>query len=128
MPGRMPLPFCILHFGLTLLTKADAGQVGLRLEPIRLDELFRETVVDASILAQPARMQILLPAIAQWIVTAHQGTIEFVSEPGELTTVTVRLPRHTGCRDGKSVACSVLRVAEGNAGRRGAPTAIHNSR
>ena len=31
-------------------------------------------------------------SIAQWIVTAHGGKIEFTSEPCELTTVTVRLP------------------------------------
>jgi two-component system OmpR family sensor kinase len=31
-------------------------------------------------------------SIAQWIVHAHGGAIEFVSQPGQLTTVTVRLP------------------------------------
>jgi len=31
-------------------------------------------------------------SIAQWIVTAHSGTIQFRSDPGHLTTVTVRLP------------------------------------
>lgn len=31
-------------------------------------------------------------SIAQWIVSAHKGTIEMVSEPAKLTTVTVRLP------------------------------------
>jgi len=31
-------------------------------------------------------------SIAQWIVTAHQGSIHFASRPDELTTVTVRLP------------------------------------
>ncbi|HTR41572.1 MAG TPA: ATP-binding protein [Pseudomonadales bacterium] len=31
-------------------------------------------------------------SIAQWIVLAHLGTIQFVSEPNKLTTVTVRFP------------------------------------
>jgi signal transduction histidine kinase len=31
-------------------------------------------------------------SIAQWIVRAHGGHIQLVSEPGKLTTVTVRLP------------------------------------
>jgi len=165
--------------GLTLLTKADAGQITLAQEPVRLDELVRECAADAKILAQPTRIavrldrcdeltvagdrhrlrQLLLnladnavkynrPAgavglslqrengsavltisntgtglapelqarvferffrgdashsaaiegcglglsIAQWIVTAHQGSIHFASRPDELTTVTVRLP------------------------------------
>jgi signal transduction histidine kinase len=31
-------------------------------------------------------------SIAQWIVTAHRGEIRFASQPGQLTTLTVRLP------------------------------------
>ena len=31
-------------------------------------------------------------SIAQWIVQAHGGTVRIASEPGKLTTVTVRLP------------------------------------
>jgi two-component system sensor histidine kinase CiaH len=31
-------------------------------------------------------------SIAQWIVLAHNGSIQFVSKPNELTTVTVMLP------------------------------------
>ena len=30
--------------------------------------------------------------ICRWIVTAHRGTIQIISEPGKLTTATVRLP------------------------------------
>jgi signal transduction histidine kinase len=165
--------------GLTLLTKADAGQVALHREPVRLDELVRESFADANILAQPSGIRVSLPAceemtiqgdrhrlrqlllnltdnavkynipggaaaislrragdtaelqitntgaglapelqgrvferffrgdashnravegcglglsIAQWIVTAHDGTIHFTSVPGQLTTLLVRLP------------------------------------
>ncbi len=38
--------------GLTLLAKADAGQVTLELEPLRLDELVRDNFADAQILAE----------------------------------------------------------------------------
>ena len=39
--------------GLTLLAKADAGQIALKLEPLRLDELVRDNFADAQILAEP---------------------------------------------------------------------------
>jgi signal transduction histidine kinase len=164
--------------GLTLLTKADTGQIKLDLEPVRLDELVRESVADAKILARQQTIQVNLSAcdkatvsgdrhrlrqlllnltdnaikynqpngrvdislvqanglaelkientgagipadlqprvferffrgdashssavegcglglsISQWIVLAHEGSIRFVSEPGKLTTVTVKL-------------------------------------
>lgn len=172
--------------GLTLLTKADTGQIKLDFEPVRFDELVRESVADAKILAQPQGVQVNLSAcdavmisgdhdrlrqlllnltdnavkynehngsiaisvsrtsdgaelkiantgpgvpaesqprvferffrgdpshnnavdgcglglsIAQWIVHAHNGSIQFISKPGELTTVTVRLP--AGATNGK---------------------------
>ena len=165
--------------GLTLLAKADAGQIALKLEPLRLDELVRDNFADAQILAEPhgilveltdcekisvrgdrhrlrqlllnladnavkynvpnggvimsllksgdtAQIKItntgngippeILPrvfdrfflgdpahesaidgcglglSIAQWIVSAHTGTIQIESVPSKLTTVTVRLP------------------------------------
>lgn len=164
--------------GLTLLTKADTGQIKLNFEPVRVDELVRESVADAKILAQPQTIQVNLCAcdksivsgdrhrlrqlllnltdnaikynqpngrvdislvqvnglaelkientgpglpvelqprvferffrgdashsstvegcglglsISQWIVLAHNGSIRFVSEPGKLTTVTIKL-------------------------------------
>lgn len=165
--------------GLTLLAKADSGQVSLALESVRLDELVRDNLADALILAGPRGIRVeletcaeitvrgdrhrlrqlllnladnavkynqpggrvtiglrrvqdqaevtiantgagispeLLPrvferffrgdpahnsavdgcglglSIAQWIVSAHGGTIKMESEPEKLTTVTVRLP------------------------------------
>ncbi len=165
--------------GLTLLAKVDSGQVKLKLEPVRLDELVRDNFADLQILGEPPGLhveletcedisvrgdrhrlrQLLLnladnavkynqlqgrvnlglrrvngqaeftiantgagipPAIlsrvfdrffrgdpahssavdgcglglsiAQWIVSAHGGTIKIESTPAQLTTVTVRLP------------------------------------
>ena len=48
--------------GLTLLAKADAGQVALKLEPVRLDELVRDNFADAQILAEPPGIQVELVA------------------------------------------------------------------
>jgi signal transduction histidine kinase len=50
--------------GLTLLTRADAGEVPLKGEPLRLDELVRECVADAKILAQPQAIEVVLTACA----------------------------------------------------------------
>ena len=168
--------------GLTLLAKADAGQVALNHEPLRLDELVHEAYDDAQILAEPQAIRVELKAcedialrgdrhrlrqlllnladnavkynqrqgrvtmsllrinhfaefaiantgpgippeilprvfdrfyrgdpahspivdgcglglsIAQWIVSAHHGTINIESAPAQITTVTVRLPVET---------------------------------
>jgi len=177
--------------GLTLLTKADTGQIQLDCEPVRLDELVRESFADAKILGQPQAIQVSLSecqdtvisgdrhrlrqllltltdnavkynepngrvnislsqvnefaelkientgvgvapelqprvferffrgdgshcnavegcglglSIAQWIVAAHHGTIEFASQPGELTTVTVKLAKASNGTGQKMVA------------------------
>jgi len=165
--------------GLTLLAKADAGQVSLQLEVLHLDELIRDNFADLQILAEPHGIRVtladceeisvrgdrhrlrqlllnladnavkynqpqgqvtmnlrlvghfaeftiantgsgiskeLLPrvfdrffrgdlahgstidgcglglSIAQWIVSAHGGTIRIASEPSKLTIVTVQIP------------------------------------
>lgn len=165
--------------GLSLLTKADAGQIVLKREPVRLDELARDCIDDAQILARPGQVRVELGrcdevklagdrhrlrqlllnltdnaikynqpngtlklelvradkfaelkisntgpgippetvgrvferffrgdashgstvdgcglglSIAQWIVTAHEGSINITSEPDKWTTVIVRLP------------------------------------
>lgn len=48
--------------GLTLLTKADAGQIKLHAEPVRFDELVRDAFADAQILAQSAGLELKLAA------------------------------------------------------------------
>jgi heavy metal sensor kinase len=45
---------------LTLLAKADAGQVALALETVRLDELVRDNFADAQILAEPHGLKVEL--------------------------------------------------------------------
>ncbi|MGH7951136.1 MAG: sensor histidine kinase [Limisphaerales bacterium] len=47
---------------LTLLTKADAGQIALNLEMVRLDELIHDNFADAQILAEPLGIQVELTA------------------------------------------------------------------
>ncbi|HXB59153.1 MAG TPA: ATP-binding protein [Candidatus Acidoferrales bacterium] len=164
---------------LSLLTRADAGQIPLNFETVRLDDLVRESFADTKILAQSHSLHVNLAAceevsisgdrhrlrqlllnlsdnavkynrpdgaitvslhrndglaelkiantgagiaaelqprvferffrgdpshnntiegcglglsIAQWIALAHQGSIQFASEPDKLTVVTVRFP------------------------------------
>lgn len=46
--------------GLTLLTKADAGQIQLKREPVQFDEIVRDVFADAQILARPANISVTL--------------------------------------------------------------------
>lgn len=48
--------------GLTLLAKADAGQISLAQEPVRWDELIRDNFADALILAEPHGIRVELSA------------------------------------------------------------------
>lgn len=55
--------------GLTLLTRAGAGQIALAREPVRLDELVREAFADARSLARPHDVQVELKACDEATVT-----------------------------------------------------------
>ena len=54
--------------GLTLLTKAGAGQVRLAREPVQLDELVREAATDAQSLARPRSVTVQLETCEPIIV------------------------------------------------------------
>ena len=58
--------------GLTWLTKADAGQVKLNFEPVRLDDLVRESVADAKILAQPQNIRVNLGACEELTISGDR--------------------------------------------------------
>lgn len=54
--------------GLTLLTKADAGQVQLGHEPVRLDDVVRDAFADAQILAESRGVKVELTACEELTV------------------------------------------------------------
>ncbi|HEX4341746.1 MAG TPA: ATP-binding protein, partial [Verrucomicrobiae bacterium] len=54
--------------GLTLLAKADAGQVQLTFETLRLDELVRDNYADAQILAEPNKIVVELATCEETFV------------------------------------------------------------
>jgi signal transduction histidine kinase len=58
--------------GLTLLTKADAGQVKLDIVPIRLDELLMENLADTRILAQPMGLSIELVSCEPMVISGDR--------------------------------------------------------
>lgn len=58
--------------GLTLLAKADAGQIKLKFEPVRLDDLVRENVADAKILAQPQNIRVNLGACDELTISGDR--------------------------------------------------------
>jgi signal transduction histidine kinase len=91
--------------GLTLLTKADAGQITLASQPVRLDELLREACADAQSLARPHDIQVSVPACEELTVTGDchrlrqlllnltDNAIKYNERKG---TVTLRLRRVAG--------------------------------
>jgi signal transduction histidine kinase len=54
--------------GLTLLAKADAGQIALAFEPVAFEELVRDCFADAQILAQAADIRVELTACEKAVV------------------------------------------------------------
>ena len=63
---------------LTLLAKADAGQLTLAREPVRLDELVRDNFADAQILAEPANLKVELTDCAEALVLGDRHRLRQV--------------------------------------------------
>lgn len=93
---------------LTLLTKADAGQVKLNFEPVRLDDLVRESFADAKILAQPQNIQVNLAAceeisipgdrhrLRQLLLNLTDNAVKYNHPNG---TITISLKRNNGAAE-----------------------------
>lgn len=87
--------------GLTLLTKADAGQITLQREPVRLDDLVRDACEDAKILAQPHEVSVQLDAceeislpgdrhrLRQLLLNLTDNAVKY-NQPQGLVTVALR--------------------------------------
>jgi signal transduction histidine kinase len=58
--------------GLTLLARADAGKLELKREPVRLDELVRDSFADAQILSQRKRLRLTLGRCDEVTVTGDR--------------------------------------------------------
>ncbi len=58
--------------GLTFLAKADASQVKLNYQPVRLDELVKDSLADAQMLAQPRKIDVILSACDEVTVRADR--------------------------------------------------------
>jgi signal transduction histidine kinase len=53
---------------LAFLAKADAGQMAIKSDPVRLDELVRDSFTDAQILAQPGKIVVALDSCEEVVV------------------------------------------------------------
>jgi signal transduction histidine kinase len=62
--------------GLTLLAKADAGQVTLAQEPVRLDELVRDSFADAQLLARPNQVEVTLKDCDETIIRGDRNRLK----------------------------------------------------
>ncbi|HEU0040323.1 MAG TPA: ATP-binding protein [Verrucomicrobiae bacterium] len=87
--------------GLTLLTKADAGQIQLAHEPVRLDDVVRDAFADAQILAEPRSLKVELLAceeltvkgdrhrLRQLLLNLADNAIKY-NQPGGRVTMSLR--------------------------------------
>jgi len=108
---------------LTLLAKADAGQVALKLEPVRLDELVHDNYADAEILAEPAGIRVELAAceavtvlgdrhrLRQMLLNLADNAVKY-NHPQGLVTMSLRrnggMAEFTVTNNGPGIAPEIL--------------------
>jgi heavy metal sensor kinase len=92
--------------GLSLLTKADAGQLQLEQSPLRLDELVHDIFEDARILADPRHVKVELAAceeislsgdrhrLRQLLLNLADNAVKY-NQPGGLVTLQLRRADHS---------------------------------
>jgi signal transduction histidine kinase len=92
--------------GLTLLAKADAGQLSIQRAPVRLKDLVEDSFTDAQILAQPKHIMVDLAAcedvlvsgdknrLKQLLLNLTENAIKYNKPQGR---VTISLRRNNGC-------------------------------
>jgi signal transduction histidine kinase len=61
--------------GLTLLTKADAGLIALKREPVKLDLLVREIFTDGQVLARPGNITLGMDVCEETIIAGDNGRL-----------------------------------------------------
>ncbi len=91
--------------GLTLLAKADSGHITLAQEPVRLDELVRDSFADAQLLARPHHLEVELQGcdettirgdrhrLKQLLLNLTDNAIKYNQPEGR---VTIGLSRNNG--------------------------------
>lgn len=87
--------------GLTLLTKADAGQIALKFEALAFDEIVRDIFADAQVLARPANIFVTLKAcetvtvsgdrhrLRQLLLNLADNAIKY-NQPGGVVEIALR--------------------------------------
>lgn len=103
--------------GLSLLTKADAGQIQLKREPVQFDEIVRDVFADAQILARPAKISVTLTdceaitlsgdkhRLRQLLLTLTDNAVKY-NQPGGTVEFSLRC----------NVADAVLQISNTGAG------------
>ncbi len=89
--------------GLTLLTKADAGQIQLKRELLQLDDIVRDIFADAQILAKPANIEVQLTVcepstirgdrhrLRQLLLNLVDNAIKYNAPRGQVTIALTRV-------------------------------------